>query len=447
MGGTNKGQLWALLLCGACSVVPARLWGQTPATAPTPAVRDATADLVEEETTDSSDLEVYLATAMQPAPGGGAPSLSTRGATGAAPARSSARPSINRLASAPDMFGDFFMSGGNLNFNRNDTGVPNGQTFGSFTVPGAGGSRRVKIAENNKAMPTDRLIFSYNHFENALQFTETPLFNPAAAVRQTSPVDRCTIGIEKTFFDGLYSCEVRMPFVSQFDFQSASLIGDGGNVGNLALIVKRLLVEDEDFAVVIGLGIDIPTGNDFLLDDLTTLPAPTRFTFHNDSLHLLPYTGFLLAGDERPYFINGFLQVDVATAGNRIEAGPVNAAAPQLLGRFNEQNLLFVDLGTGYWLHRSDAGDGLITSLAAILEFHYTTSLQDTDVVAANVQGRPVNYRNNFNRFDITNVTTGVQAQLFDNTSLRVAGVFPLGSRDDQRFFDSEVQVQVNRRF
>jgi hypothetical protein len=297
-------------------------------------------------------------------------------------------------------------------------------------------------------MPEDRLIFSYNHFENALQFTERPLANPAAGVTQTLPIDRYTMGIEKTFLDGLWSCEVRMPFQGSFDFVTNDLTGTGGQIGNLAVILKHLLVEDDDFAFAIGLGIDIPTGSDFNLVDRSgspPFPQPTRFTFYNDSLHLLPYAGFLFAGD-RPYFINCFTQIDIATNGNRIDAGPVNGPAANL-GMFTEQNLLFVDLGTGYWLFRDEVEDGGLTSLAAILEFHYTSSLQDTDVVNGMVGGRPIDYRNNFNRFDIINITAGVQAQLFDNTSLRVAGVFPLGSRDDQRFFDSELQVQINRKF
>lgn len=410
--------------------------------------REVTADLVEEEDTAENDLEVYQATAMQPAPAG-APSLSTRGAT-AAPSRSSARPSMNRLASAPDMFGDFFMAGGNLNFGRNDQGAANGlaPTAGSFSIPSAGGSRRVKIAENNKAMPDDRLIFSYSHFENALQYTETPLLNPAARVTQSFPIDRYTMGIEKTFLDGLWSCEVRMPFQGAFGFEGTDQTGTGGQIGNLAVILKHLLVEDDDFAFAIGLGIDIPTGSDFTLIDRSgspPFPQPTRFTFYNDSLHLLPYAGFLFAGD-RPYFINCFLQVDIATNGNRIDAGPVNGTADNL-GLFTEQNLLFFDLGTGFWLYRDEVDDGGLTSLAAILEFHYTSSLQDTDVINATVGGRPINYRNNFNRFDVVNITTGLQAQLFDNTSVRVAGVFPLGSADDERFFDSELQVQINRKF
>lgn len=450
MGGQTIRQTILLIVCSCGCVLQASrpLFAQAAAATPAPASRNATADLIEDPT-EPSELEVYLASAMQPAPAARAPSLSTgRGTTGAPAA--SARPSTNRLASAPEMFGDFFMSGGNLNFRQNDNSAGlRPPTAGTFSIPGAGGSRRVKIAENNKALPADRLIFAYNHFENALQFTENNLANPAASIVRTLPIDRYTIGIEKTFLEGTWSAEVRMPFVSEFGFNTPDLTGASGNIGNLAVILKHLLVEDNDFAVVIGLGIDIPTGNDFTFEDRSNSPPapPTRFTFHNDSLHLLPYLGAAYAPDEQPYFVNGFLQVDVATAGNRVEAGPAGVP-PALLGSFNEQNLLFFDLGTGYWLYRDDtAEDGFLTNLAAILEFHFTTSLQDTDRILGNVGGRPIDYRNNFNRFDIVNITTGLQARMWDNTNLRVAGVFPLGARDDQRFFDSEVQVQLNRQF
>jgi hypothetical protein len=444
MCGKPTGHILTLLLSACVGMTNAPLWAQSQTTAPPPAGTPR-AELVE-EVTEGNDLDIGLVSAtlaMQPAPGVGAPSMSTRGAMGPTSSRS-ARPPMNRLASAPEMFGDFFMSGGTLNFGRNEQSAGLPPTAGSFTIPSAGGSRRVKIAENNKGIPDDRLIFSYNHFENALQFTETPLFNPAGTITQTLPIDRYTFGIEKTFFEGLCSCEVRMPFQGSFNFESPDLMGTGGQVGNLAVILKCLVISEEEFAAVIGMGIDTPTGSDFTLIDSSGV-APSRFTFHNDSLHLLPYAGFLLAGDS-PYFINGFIQVDIATAGNRVDAGPINGP-PTTLGLFNEQNLLFVDLGTGYWLFRDEVEDGGLTSLAAILEFHYTSSLQDTDVVNGTVLGRPINYRNNFNRFDIVNVTTGVQAQIWDNTSVRVAGVFPLGSADDERFFDSEVSVQINRKF
>ena len=54
---------------------------------------------------------------------------------------------------------------------------------------------------------------------------------------------------------------------------------------------------------------------------------------------------------------------------------------------------------------------------------------------------------NNFNRFDVLNLTAGLQAQLNTLTFVRVACVVPLGARDDQRFFDTELQLQINRRY
>lgn len=401
------------------------------------------ADPVEE--TSPIDPEVYLAStnlAMQPP--AAAPALTT---PRSAAASRSARPPMNRLASAPEMFGDFFQSGGDFNFGPNlraDQGLP--QTAGSFSVPPPGGGRRVKISENNKALPDDRLIFSYNHFENALQFSEAQPTDPSTAVTRTFPIDRYSFGIEKTFLDGFWSCELRMPFQGTFDFEGTHTRGTSGQVGNLAVILKHLLYQDEELATVIGLGIDIPTGSDFEVLDRSAVPflPPTRFTFHNDALHVLPYAGFLYGGD-LPYFVNGFVQVDIATEGNRLEAGREGGPS-RVLGRFNEQNLLFVDLGTGYWLYRNDF-DGGLTNLAAILEFHYTSSLQDADVIQGVAGGRPFIYTNNINRFDIVNVTAGFQAQFNNLTSLRVAGVFPLGEEDDERFFDSEVQVQINRRY
>ena len=63
---------------------------------------------------------------------------------------------------------------------------------------------RLNISENNSAMPTDRLYFSYRHFHNA---TPTRFFQ----YEQDFSVDRYTLGGEKTFWDGMMSFEVRVP--------------------------------------------------------------------------------------------------------------------------------------------------------------------------------------------------------------------------------------------
>jgi hypothetical protein len=411
------------------------------AAAPLAAQSPATVALVQEE---EQKVEAQLASAslaLQPPAAG--PSLSTRSSGSATAPRSSRSPSMNRLASAPEMFGDFFQSGGDVNFSPSEFGSATGQPFGSFTVPAAGGSRRVKVGENNKALPADRLIFSYSHFHNALQFSETDFFGGPANT-QLFPIDRYAFGIEKTFFDGTWSCEIRMPFQGDFSFQGTDVSGDSGQIGNLAVILKHLLYRDEDLAIVGGLGIDTPTGSSFTLTDTTPIPT-NQIIFRNDALHLLPYLGMLVSADDSPYFVNAFVQCDLAAAGNRVQSGPVGGPL-DTLGLYNEQNLLFVDIGTGYWLFRDETNDGF-TSLAAILELHYTSSLQDTDEIQDDAAGRAFTYSNSFNRFDVLNLTAGFQAQYNVLTSIRVACVVPLGAADDDRFFDSELQVQINRRF
>ncbi|WP_254512419.1 hypothetical protein [Anatilimnocola floriformis] len=398
------------------------------------------------ELTEEEKIEAQLVSASiaaQP-PAARMPSLSTP-RTPAATSRAAPAPAYNRLASAPEMFGDYFQSGGNVTYSPNELAGSADGAFGSFSIPSAGGSRHVKVGENNKALPADRFIFSYSHFHNALQYTETDFFGGGGTpVTQQFPIDRYTFGVEKTFGNGMWSVEVRMPFQGDFNFQGATVAGDGGQIGNLALILKHLLYMDDEMAIVAGMGIDTPTGSNFVLTDNVSFPT-NQITFQNDALHLLPFLGVLLSNDG-PYFINAFVQCDLATAGNRIQSGPAAGGPVDTLGLYNEQNLLFVDLGTGYWLYRDEMNDGF-TSLAAILELHYTTSLQDTDEVAGDAAGRAFTYRNGFNRFDVLNMTVGLQAQYNILTSIRVACVVPMGAADDDRFFDSEVQVQINRRF
>lgn len=382
-------------------------------------------------------VSTYLTSLQPPA---GTPSLSTSLAPNANTSRSQRSSLNNRLASAPEMFGDYFQTGGNLNFGAADMSGSGGES-GSFSVPAAGGGGPVKIGENNRALPTDRITFAYNHFHNAFQYTETQFFGTPNT--QLFPLDRYTLGFEKTFADGTWSIEIRLPFQSDFQFQGTTVSGAGGNVGNLALVLKHLLYLDQELAVVAGLGLNTPTGSNFTVTDTSTFPA-SQLIFQNDAFNLLPYLGALWGGD-RPYFINAFLQVDLATGGNRIDAAEFGGPATTL-GLYNPQNLLYVDLGFGYWLYQNEGSEGL-TNLAALLELHYTSTLQDTDSVTGLAGGRAVDFTNNFNRFDILNLTAGLQAQLNTLTFVRVACVVPLGAADDERFFDTELQFQLNRRF
>jgi hypothetical protein len=331
-----------------------------------------------------------------------------------------------QLASVPNMFGDSNGLGLGGQVYQDSNFFPGSTPYSD--IPSAGAARNVKISENNKALPVDRVYFTYNHFHNAL---EAGSFNTGP---KSFSIDQYTIGAEKTFRDGLWSCEVRMPFTGAYRFDSPDFSDSTGHFGNLAVIVKRLLYSSCTCVVGAGLGINTPTGS-----DVRGTVGNSSFAIRNDAVHLAPWIGFLSEPREKVFF-QGFFQVDVPLGGN----GVVVNTTP--IGKFNEQTLMFVDLETGYWLFRNR--DGVLSALAGVLEFHYTTTLQDAD----KVQGfDPITFdfltvTNLNNRVDVFNMTLGVHAQLGELTTLSVGGAFPLDSAPD-RMFDGELQIFLNRRF
>jgi hypothetical protein len=378
------------------------------------------------------------------------PALATPGGTAQQPQRSArgSRQANVGLASVPNMFGD--LAGANSTFvasNITSVGAPK-VTTGTFSLPIAGGGSRIgKISENDSPIPRDRVFFSYNHFQNVFQISETPQSPPGPTLLRQEPIDRYTLGFEKTFFDGWTSVEVRMPFMGSIDTQLQTVgYTSGGNVGNLTVVLKSLLYMDSATAVGAGVAIETPTGSDTF-----TRINTTRLQFRNDAAHLLPYIGFVWSpGDPRwgwgsGLFLSGFAQIDINANGNQVNVIDRNNMPLQTLGVLTDQNLGFLDLAAGYWLYR-DPDAPRLTGLAAITELHYTTTLQDIDRINGTFNGAALALNSTGNRFDVLNGTIGVQALLFDASSLRVAGVFPLGN-DNRRLFDSELQVQFNRRF
>ena len=116
---------------------------------------------------------------------------------------------------------------------------------------------------------------------------------------------------------------------------------------------------------------------------------------------------------------------------------------------------MYFDVSGGYWLYQNPGGRWL-TGLAGILELHYSTTIQDTDTIAGPAGNSFLFFSNTFNRVDVLNLTAGLHIQLTECTTVRLAGVAPLrstpadffgGVRASNKFFDSEIQVQINRRF
>jgi len=231
-----------------------------------------------------------------------------------------------------------------------------------------------------------------------------------------------------------------MPFTGEFEFNTAGYETAGGSVGDLAVTLKRVLRESDDSAIVAGLGINVPTGS----DARGSFPlAFTTFTVHNQAVHLSPFVGFSARQTDRR-FHHGFVQLDIPCNGNRIDV--VDTFAPASYSAIvNDQTLLYLDYSAGYWLYRDPYSFG-ITGLASVLECHYTTALQDADIVAFPAVVAAPTFGNRLNRFDIVNMTVGLHLEIGAYMALRVAGMFPLRTGDN-RSFDSEVQATLNWRF
>jgi hypothetical protein len=328
-----------------------------------------------------------------------------------------------RLARVPKMFGDLIAPGGHIEFLDDSQGI-------SFTsaIPSAAAFRRSKIAENNNPLPQNRIYFMYNHFHNAQAIVFNEPFT-GDFVQRDSHFDQYTFGVEKMIFNDTASLELRVPWNSSFDFTRESFTLDGGNVGNLALIYKQLIYWEDTFAIGLGSSVEFPTGSSV---KLRIINRDTELLLENDAVRFLPFVGVVSSPSEE-LFWQFTAQVDLATGGNRVL---VNGSSE---GRFNDQNLLYLDMSVGRWLFMDEEASWL-TGVAGMLELHYVTSIQDSDIL--DIPSRLIMLQNFNNRFDVFNLTAGINCLIGSMTNLRIAAVAPL---DQERFFDSEFQIQLNR--
>src|SRR5262245_41260824 len=165
-----------------------------------------------------------------------------------------------RLASVSNMFGDLGLASATIGISN-----VNGQVGkAGFDLPLNAGSKSAKIAENDNPIPVDRVFFNYNHFQNVFAISEQLPVPPFPTVIRQEPIDRYMIGFEKTFLDGWTSVELRMPFTGTFDTNLQSVGINGGNVGNLAVVLKSLVYLGGNVAVGDGMAIDTPTGSELV---------------------------------------------------------------------------------------------------------------------------------------------------------------------------------------
>ena len=317
----------------------------------------------------------------------------------------------------PEMFGDTFI--GLLDVYTDNDGIES-----TAHLPFPGGSNRLVIANNNSALIQDRFYVTFDHVQGSLSAT-----SQSASINGAS-LDRTTLGIEKSFFDQRFSLEVRLPFAAERDFTfSRFSVQNDGQFGNIGLISKLQLWKNESTVTSAGVAVQIPTGG-----DITGEFDGSRFTIENDAVYVSPFVAFATTPGNN-WFYQGFGQIDVSASGNTFSGQGVS-------GEYDNQSLLRLSLGGGRWFFQRD--DGLFRGLAGIAELHYTSTLEDSDpIVHANMMtARTQILSNTRNREDILNLTSGLHLELPGNANARVGVNVPL--RDEQRFHDATLMVQVN---
>lgn len=299
---------------------------------------------------------------------------------------------------------------------------------------------RYKIAEDNSVFPKCRIILGYNRYDDALRIYDADPANGDPIVDKRT-IDRFVVGIEKAFWDKRASLQVHLPIFSGTDYYNATnpdFFGvNTGNVGNLQLTGKFVLLQSCYSAVSAGAAVTVPTGY-----DVQGSIGGNAFSIKNESVHIMPFLGYFrsLACDRA--WLQAFLQLDLDVNGNTV-------TYDGLTGRGQDQNLLYADVSLGYWLYENQCCAGRLRGIASILEFHYTTSVQRADIVTIPSGAGDFAYGNILGNVDIATITAGAQIQ-FARSDARIGFAVPVGTTTDalyginNRPFDWEFMVQYN---
>jgi hypothetical protein len=305
-------------------------------------------------------------------------------------------------------------------------------------APGAFVGRQ-KLAENTSPLPRDRVFVNYSYFHN------TPL------LREGVNVNRVTPGIEKTFFNGMMSLEVRAPFATTLD--SDILLGGPTNTsnaefGNLTLYWKTLVWDADIEFVTAGVGLSLPTASDV---EARQSNGVRLLQIENESVHILPFVGALFLPTDRT-FVQSFLQFDLDPNGNTVRFSDFDTQNGVLvptgnllnIGRPNDADFVFFDIAFGYWIYQNHCSPCCVRGIAPTLELHYNGTVREADSAFANRGNVQLQFGNGEqNDLDLWNVVLGVNVALRHNAMLTCGYAAPLDDDDDEQF-DGELRVILN---
>jgi hypothetical protein len=344
-----------------------------------------------------------------------------------------------------------------------------------------------------------------------------------AVTTKSYNVDQYTFSGEKTAFDGWASVEVRIPFshtlAANQDLSYGRVTGIGTatdlngvplsppaqalevidtpvnslgsadtEFGNMTVILKSILCRSENWLTFSGgLAIGIPTADDtnvrvtdYLGDpqfNNVSIQRVRDFHVNNETWALSPFLAVLVTPTDR-CFAQAFLQWDFPLNSSDVTFtettpfvlnGPFPGARPGTVmppfttnTSVEEQILMHADLGIGYWLVRNPECRCL-TGIAPTFELHYTTTLENADIVTlprdpafktvvvgpntvALQEPSAPTVGNLRNRVDILDMTFGTTFEFGRQATLAAAVAFPTRGGDDKTF-DWEFQLQFNYYF
>jgi hypothetical protein len=260
-----------------------------------------------------------------------------------------------------------------------------------------------KIADDQNARPQDRVLFDYNYYNNV-----AANFRLGSDVSNMN-VNRGVVGIEKTFFNGYASIELREPVNSLHIGGSSTPEANGSftDVGDLTVIFKGVLWQDllNGDLVSAGLALTFPTGPDSL----------GGVTFSNGCVHstlIQPFIGYVW--DWNNLFLQGFLSVDIPTTDQ-------------------DSTIMFNDVGLGYYLLRDRNNGRFLTAVVPTFEAHLMTPLSH--------EGSPTGMMFTPNQLDLTE---GVTFEFQRRITFAVGVSEPVTGN---KTFDFEAIAQLNVRY
>ena len=217
-----------------------------------------------------------------------------------------------------------------------DTGAGSCASFSGFLIDAelshpTMACGRLNIAENNTPLPTDRVYFSYRHFENA-----TPI--RVFQFNKDYNIDRYTMGGELAFADDTWSIEMRLPLENRMSSDFATVdrawgTGHSTSFGEARRSRTREYLDDHEDAAdrtptvcaVDWLGsnpADVTRfplfSRDRRLHHLPGFPGITTtrsilvdVVASNETIYLTPFLSWVHQPTSR-FFHQGFLQIEVA---------------------------------------------------------------------------------------------------------------------------------------